>query len=90
MQTRMRFSGVKDNVTTHTTLLKGYCAAGRLNEAIQHFREMVSSGLELDQKSYAVIVNEHCKLKMPDKATALLREIRVKGISPPMYGFSCT
>ncbi|CAI9093767.1 OLC1v1029332C1 [Oldenlandia corymbosa var. corymbosa] len=47
---------VKPGVSTYTTMTKGfwqgYCAAGRSDEAIEHFKEMVKLGLELDQKSH--------------------------------------
>ncbi|KAI3468080.1 hypothetical protein Pfo_024743 [Paulownia fortunei] len=76
MMSRMRLRGVRDNIATHTSLLKGYCIARRSDEAIKHFKEMVNLGMSLDGKSYAVIVNEYCK------------EMRVRGISPSIASFN--
>ncbi|PIN19883.1 hypothetical protein CDL12_07430 [Handroanthus impetiginosus] len=84
----MRLSGLRDNIATHISLLKGYCIAGRSDEAIKHFKEMINLGMSLDGKSYAVIVNEYCKLVRPDEAVALLREMRVGGIIPSLGSFN--
>ncbi|CAA2997593.1 pentatricopeptide repeat-containing At4g11690-like [Olea europaea subsp. europaea] len=88
MMTRMRLSGVRDNVATCTSLLRGYCIAGRSNEAIQFFKEMVNLGMSLDGKSYAIVVNEYCKLRRPDEGFALLREMRARGINSSVASFN--
>ncbi|KAK8610288.1 hypothetical protein V6N13_081450 [Hibiscus sabdariffa] len=78
----MRLNGVKDNAATHLNILKGLCIAGRSAEAIEYFRWMASCNMDLDAKTYIVVVNEYCKLRKIDEAVSLLNGMCGRGISP--------
>ncbi|KAK8660812.1 hypothetical protein V6N13_051720 [Hibiscus sabdariffa] len=84
----MRFNGVKDNAATHLSILKGLCIAGRSAEAIEYFRWMASCNMDLDAKTYIVVVNEYCKLRKIDEAVSLLNGMCGRGISPNVCSFN--
>ena len=88
MMSRMRLNGLKDDVATNTSLLKGFCIVGKSDEAVKHLREMVSRGMKPDVKAYGVVVNEYCKIRKPSEAVLLLREMVVRGVKPNVSSFN--
>ncbi|EEF46114.1 pentatricopeptide repeat-containing protein, putative [Ricinus communis] len=88
LMTEMRLNGLKENLATHMSILKGLCYAGKSDEAVNYFKEMIRKGMKCDVKAYAVVINEYCKMKKPNEAIALLKEMKAKGINPSVSSFN--
>ncbi|GMI94978.1 hypothetical protein HRI_003167100 [Hibiscus trionum] len=88
VMSEMWLNGVKANAATHLNILKGLCIAGRSAEAIEYFRWMASCNMDLDAKSYIVVVNEYCKLRKIDEAVSLLNGMCGRGISLNVISFN--
>ncbi|KAF3956671.1 hypothetical protein CMV_018229 [Castanea mollissima] len=88
MMTKMRLNGLKDNVATHTSILKGLCIVGNSDEAVKHLKEMVSLGMKVDVQAYGVVVNEYCKMRKPNEAISLLKEMNARCLNPSVSSFN--
>ncbi|PQM37797.1 pentatricopeptide repeat-containing protein [Prunus yedoensis var. nudiflora] len=88
MLTRMRLNGVKDNIATHTAILKGLCIVGKADEAVKHLQDIVNLGMKPDVEAYGVVFNEYCKMQKPDGAMSILREMRMRGLKPSVSSFN--
>jgi pentatricopeptide repeat protein len=86
--TKMRLNGVKENVATHLSILKGLSVAGKSEEAIGYFSEMIRKGMKLDAKEHEVVITAYCKMRKPDEAISLLKEMQAKGISRSVGSFN--
>jgi pentatricopeptide repeat protein len=88
MMTKMRLNGLKDDVATHTSILKGLCIVGKFDEAIKHLKQMVTLGIKPDVKAFGGVVNEFCKMRKPEEAISLLKEMIARGLKPSVSSFN--
>ncbi|KAJ6330348.1 hypothetical protein OIU76_009041 [Salix suchowensis] len=49
---------------------------------------MIRKGMKLDAKEYGVVIIAYCKMRRPDEAISLLKEMQVRGISRGVGSFN--
>ncbi|CAI0469116.1 unnamed protein product [Linum tenue] len=88
--TKMRLNGVRENLLTHMSILKGLSVAGKSGEVVRYFREGLREGKIKNpgSKVYAILVREYCKMRKPDEAISVLKEMCNKRIKPNVSCFN--
>ncbi|KAL9363118.1 hypothetical protein Peur_045903 [Populus x canadensis] len=82
------WNAILENVATHLSILKGLSVAGKSDEAIGYFSEMIRKGMKLDAKEHEVVITAYCKMRKPDEAISLLKEMQARGISRGVGSFN--
>ena len=49
---------------------------------------MVNLGMKADVQAYGVVVNEYCKIRKPNKAISLLKEMNARCPNPSVWSFN--
>ncbi|KAJ0031145.1 hypothetical protein Pint_13719 [Pistacia integerrima] len=80
--------GLKDNISTHNSILKGLCIVGKLEQAGTYLKHMTKSNVKPDVISYRVVINGYCKMGKSDEAISLLKEMQAGGIKPNVSSFN--
>ncbi|MQM13395.1 hypothetical protein Taro_046316 [Colocasia esculenta] len=68
---RTKSPDLKPSVISYTTVIRGYCGKRRIDEALELFREMVSSGIKPSEISYNTLIQGLCEARRMD----LIKEI---------------
>ncbi|KAJ0091432.1 hypothetical protein Patl1_13814 [Pistacia atlantica] len=84
----MRLDGLKDNISTHNSILKGLCIVGKLEQAGIYLKHMTKANMKPDVISYRVVINGYCKTGKSDEAISLLKEMQAGGIKPNVSSFN--
>jgi len=63
------------NVITFTTLIKGICQTGDVQQALSFHYKVVAEGFDVDHYSYRTLINVLCKVGDTRAALQLLRQV---------------
>uniref|UniRef100_A0A2C9W4S1 Pentacotripeptide-repeat region of PRORP domain-containing protein n=1 Tax=Manihot esculenta TaxID=3983 RepID=A0A2C9W4S1_MANES len=88
LMTEMRLNGLKENLASHMSILRGLSQTGKSGEAVNYFKEMIGKGMKPGAKAYGIVVTEYCKMRIPSKAISLLKEMQAEGINPYVASFN--
>ncbi|KAB5568747.1 hypothetical protein DKX38_002540 [Salix brachista] len=67
---------INPNIFNYSALMSGFCKEGRLEEAMDAFKEMKSFGLKQDTVGYTTLINYFCRFGRIDEAMVLLEEMK--------------
>merc|ERR1719271_2135000 len=86
---KMGTAGVAKNIVVYTSLIKGFAALGKLEEAMEVFEEMQASGdgekserVEPDVICYSALIKAFCDRQDLEQALSLLENLLEKGHTP--------
>ena len=75
LYSEMDVKNILHNVVTHTTLIYGFCIAGKLKQAVSFFTEMVLKNINPDVYAFNELINGLCKeryMKGPKHVLAVM------------------
>lgn len=72
------------NVVIFTTIISGWCAAGKMDRAIQVHEKMCEIGVPSNLKTYETLIWGYGEVKQPWKAEDLLKIMEERGVTPEM------
>jgi len=82
----MERQGITPNIVTYSTILKGYCQEGRLNEAFQLLKTMkLSEDVKPDEFSYNTLIDGCAQRGLYDQGMKLLAEMQQAGVAPSVF-----
>merc|ERR1719174_249865 len=85
----MRKMQAEPDLITYSTLVKGYCLEGSVDQAFRLLEDMKSKGeLRPDEIMYNSILDGCAKQQRVDEALSVLEEMQAAGIPPSNYTLS--
>merc|ERR550537_991261 len=85
----MRAHGIKPNLITYSTTMKGHCQAGDIQTALNLMEEMQhETDLKPDEIMYNSILDGCAQHSLVDEGLRLLNEMQSKGVNPSNFTLS--
>jgi pentatricopeptide repeat protein len=85
----MQASGVSPDVITYSTLVKGYCQAGDIDQGFQVLKDMVNAGVhEPDEILYNSLLDGCAKQHRVDDALKLVEDMHKNNVRPSNFTLS--
>uniref|UniRef100_A0A0D9W5I5 Pentacotripeptide-repeat region of PRORP domain-containing protein n=1 Tax=Leersia perrieri TaxID=77586 RepID=A0A0D9W5I5_9ORYZ len=86
---RLQRDGVcMPNVVTFTSVISGYCKAGRMEDAMSVYSDMVASGTMPNVVTYNVLINGYGKVGDMGSAVEVYRQMVLRHCPPDVVTFS--
>ncbi|KAL6652661.1 hypothetical protein ACP70R_011586 [Stipagrostis hirtigluma subsp. patula] len=86
---RLQKDGVcMPNVVTYTSVISGYCKAGRMEDAIAVYNDMVGSGTTPNTVTYNVLINGCGKAGDMESAAKMYHQMMIRRCPPDVVTFS--
>ncbi|AES75522.2 pentatricopeptide (PPR) repeat protein [Medicago truncatula] len=80
--------GYEPNTITLTTLIKGLCLNGKVNEALLFHDHVLALGFHLNHVTYGILINGLCKMGQTRAALQVLRQIEGKLVNTNVVMYS--
>ncbi|XP_021771743.1 pentatricopeptide repeat-containing protein At1g62680, mitochondrial-like [Chenopodium quinoa] len=84
----MKTKGIKPNVVTYTSLIRGLYNSGCGDEAQRVLTEMLESNIAPNIKTYSMLVDMFCKDGCVDQAQSILKHMIEIGVPPNILTYS--
>ncbi|GAQ81017.1 putative Pentatricopeptide repeat domain containing protein [Klebsormidium nitens] len=84
----VRTQRVELDVPTYNSLLKGYAASQRPEQAVKLLEEMTAAGLQPDAITYSGLMSAYVKAGDIGSAARLLDDMKASGVRPNAFHFS--
>merc|ERR1719161_125130 len=85
----MQTSGVSPDVITYSTLVKGYCQSGDIDQGFQVLKDMVNGGVhEPDEILYNSLLDGCAKQHRVDEALKLVEDMHKNNVRPSNFTLS--
>merc|ERR1719335_949255 len=85
----MKANGVKANVITYSTMLKGHCRNGNIQEGFAILEQMKrDANLKPDEIMYNSLLDGCAQNHLADEGLRLLEEMQVEGVAPSNFTLS--
>ncbi|XP_062184854.1 LOW QUALITY PROTEIN: pentatricopeptide repeat-containing protein At2g06000-like [Phragmites australis] len=86
---RLQKDGVcMPNVVTYTSVISGYCKAGRMEDAMAVYNDMVGSGTAPNAVTYNVLINGYGKAGDMGSAVGVYQQMMLRRCPPDVVTFS--
>ncbi|KAI5647191.1 hypothetical protein M9H77_33196 [Catharanthus roseus] len=91
---KMLKDGIRPNIVTYGAMIHAHCEAGKLEEAMQIYKQMSSGpgpwgpGKSPNTIIYNTLINAHCKANKIEIALSLLDDMKDKGVRPNTSTFN--
>ncbi|TKW04611.1 hypothetical protein SEVIR_7G121100v4 [Setaria viridis] len=86
---RLQRDGVSTpNVVTYTSVISGYCKAGRMEDAMAVYNDMLESGTRPNTVTYNVLINGYGKAGDIESAVGMYQQLMLRRCPPDIVTFS--
>ncbi|CAL5031825.1 unnamed protein product [Urochloa decumbens] len=86
---RLQKDGVcMPNVVTYTSVISGYCKAGRMEDAMAVYNDMLESGTVPNTITYNVLINGYGKAGDIESAVGMYQQLMLRRCPPDVVTFS--
>jgi pentatricopeptide repeat protein len=86
---RLQRDGVSmPNVVTYTSVISGYCKAGRMEDAMAVYNDMLESGTRPNTVTYNVLINGYGKAGDIESAVGMYQQLMLRRCPPDIVTFS--
>ncbi|GJN27480.1 hypothetical protein PR202_gb15508 [Eleusine coracana subsp. coracana] len=86
---RLQRDGVcMPNVVTYTSVISGYCKAGKMEDAIAVFNDMIDFGTTPNAVTYNVLINGYGKVGDMESAERVYQQMMIRRCPPDVVTFS--
>merc|ERR1719231_1720270 len=84
----MKAQDLKMGIVTYSAILKGYCQKNLLDEALELFNDMLTSGIEPDEIVFNTLLDGCARQGLYERGMKLFQRMKDSGVKPSNYTLS--